>query len=167
MFQCHYKLFTLKLRLCGMRQIWLKGCRKWVKIYCIPFDQRHSVGKTWTILNQGDKMYDPDQDFSRNSSMTLTVELNFSVQDYCTMSIQRHSVWSMNPFCPMRKKISQNISDKWSRKDRRTDIQITIERQLNGTLIKKKKNHQGKTVLILAALFLYICKTATYFSIWT
>lgn len=43
--------------------------------HCTPFDRRHSVNEVITRLNQREKRHAPDMDFSFNSAITFTFDL--------------------------------------------------------------------------------------------
>lgn len=48
---------------------------KFIRGHFTPFDDRHSVSKIWARLNQGEKRYATDKDFTYNSDMTLSLDL--------------------------------------------------------------------------------------------
>lgn len=75
--------------------------------HCTPFDQGHSVGEVCAILDQGERIYDLDKDFSGNSAMTLILDLQtwFKVTSHTsskgTLQVKYESEWQRGEkVCP-------------------------------------------------------------------
>lgn len=110
---------------------------KFIRGHFTPFDDRHSVSKIWARLNQGEKRYATDKDFTYNSDMTLSLDLEtwFKVTAHPLLYPKTLYRWSLSQVGPPGEKICPRQAISEWQTDRKTDGLITIGRPQSKALI--------------------------------